>query len=85
MAAKDGLGQGGMTDHAPSPYEARRQLDPMGAEEAEAFDWVIKRLAGEDPEADFRALCDDGLDQGWFVLGDEGELRVNPEPPEGAL
>lgn len=80
--AKDGLGQGAYTDFSASPLARRRQLDPMPPAEAEAFDWVIRKLGEEEPEADLRELVEGGFDQGWFELGESGELRVSKEAPE---
>lgn len=69
----------GATDRAASPYETRRQLDPMPADEAEAFDWAIHHLSEKFPDASFNGLIDEGISEGWFYVRDDDALAVNPE------
>lgn len=82
MPKQDGLGQGGDTGWATSPLTLRQQLSPMPPAEAEAFDWVMKKLSEHDPEADVRDLIEDGLDEGWFLVDEQGMLQVNPAAPD---
>lgn len=75
--------QGSYTDHHMSSLKIRQQLHPMGADEAEAFEWVLDKmtdLSHEDATMD--DLIDTALAQGWFYIGSEGELRVSKEEPE---
>lgn len=83
MSAKppDGLGQGAETGWATSPLALRQAHEPMPPDEAEALDWVLKKLSELDPEADIRELIIDGCDEGWFLIDEDGMLRVNPEAP----
>lgn len=77
----DGLGQGGDTGWAYSPFATRQQLDPMPPDEMEAYEWVLKKLSEHDPEAEMRDLIEDGLDEQWFIVDERGMLHVNPDAP----
>lgn len=78
---RDDSGQSAIPDGSPSPWEIRRQLDPMGGEEMEAFEWALRRLAEEHEDLSFSGLCDQGVDEGWFLIRDDGALAVDPDAP----
>lgn len=78
------LGQGADSGWAASPLERRQQLAPMPPDEAEAFEWVLGKLAELDPDGDVRDLVEDGIDEAWFLVDDDGMLHVNPDAPGAA-
>ena len=73
--------QGSYTDHHMHPLKIRNQLSPLHGEELEAYEWVIRQMEKEEPDAKYMDLVDMGFDYGWFVLGKQGELRVSKEVP----
>ena len=73
--------QGSYTDHHESAYAIRQKIAPLHGDELEAFDWVLDKLAKENPKARQSELIDLGFDEGWFVEGKRGELRVSQEAP----
>jgi len=74
--------QGSNTDHHQDPLIVRHQLSPMSMVEAEAFVYVIDKMHEDYDAESFRDAVDMGLDQQWFYIGSQGELRVSTEVPE---
>lgn len=62
-----------------SPYQMRMAMGGFSAEEHEAFDYLMDKIRKEKPSLSSSEAIDEGLDQGMFVLGKEGELRVNKD------
>lgn len=74
--------QGSYTDHNMSPYQLRQQIAPLYGEELKAFNWVIAKMEKDHPDLTrLDDLIEAGFDDRWFVLGDQGELRVTQEEP----
>lgn len=75
--------QGKYTDHQASPYSVRQQIEPLHGPELEAFDFVIEKMAEAHPEAQKQSdLIDFAFDEGFFIVGPSGELRVSKEYPQ---
>lgn len=73
---------GKYTDHCRSAYDLRMQIAPLHGDELEAFDWILNKMEKDHPEARSQSdLIDFAFDDGWFVEGKRGELRVVEEPP----
>jgi hypothetical protein len=51
----------------------------FSAEEHEAFYFLMDKIRKGKPTLSSSEAIDEGLDQGMFVLGKEGELRVNKD------
>ena len=77
---KNDMIQGSYTDHELHPFTKRMQLDPMNADEFEAFSWVIKTLQ-TDQESQSEVITK-AFDMGYFEYGKEGELRVAKSLPQ---
>jgi hypothetical protein len=74
--------QGSYTDHHMTPYQLREQIEPMYGEELKAFHWVIAKMEKDHPDLTrLDDLIDAAFDDRWFILGEEGELRVTQEAP----
>ena len=76
--------QGSYTDFAGDPMEIRNQLSPMGKDEREAFHWIMGKVRkdlterGEEIHS-VSDLYNEGIDQGLFYYGHDGDLRVAKE------
>ena len=75
--------QGSYTDYTGSPFQIRQQMSTLYGPELEAFDYVMEQMEAAHPEcvSSQKDLIEWGFDEGWFIEGDQGELRVSEEPP----
>ncbi len=74
--------QGGHTDHAMSPYQARQAQEPMHGDELEAFEWIMAKMEKEAPELSYADQIDRASDLQWLYVDKKGLLRVSEERPE---
>ena len=70
--------QGQYTDYQDNPYSLRMRLAPLHGEELEAFNFLIGKLQEREPKAKQSELVEKGFDLGYFMYGNDGELRVDP-------
>jgi hypothetical protein len=62
-----------------SPLGLRIGMGGMSQEEHEAFDYLLDKIKAAKPSLNSSEAIDEGIDNGMFLLGNEGELQVNKD------